>query len=150
MTIDELRTHFTNLNNKIYKVDDLEGEHFDVIEMFNQKELYDFATLPFVTQLLEQTPIFFTKSETNEYFKVSTAKGQSPVTFLEACRSYQQNKEIFDQESKNWYGSLSYYIAKVMKTQQIDKMGKWIESVKTGMAGDRRIRKQNMVIESSK
>lgn len=88
--------------------------------------------------------------ETNEYFKVSTAKGQSPVTFLEACRSYQQNKEIFDQESKNWYGSLSYYIAKVMKTQQIDKMGKWIETVKTGMAGDRRIRKQNMVIESSK
>lgn len=88
--------------------------------------------------------------ETNEYFKVSTAKGQSPVTFLEACRSYQQNKEIYDQESKNWYGSLSYYIAKVMKTQQIDKMGKWIESVKTGMAGDRRIRKQNMVIESSK
>ncbi len=89
-------------------------------------------------------------SETNEYFKVPTSKGQSPVTFLEACRSYQQNKEVLDYESKNWYGSLSYYIAKAMEGHQIDKSGDWIEAVKSGMAGDRRVRRQNMVIESSK
>lgn len=89
--------------------------------------------------------------ETNEYFKVPTSKGQSPVTFLEACRSYQQNKEVLDYESKNWYGSLSYYIAKAaMEGHQIDKSGGWIEAVKSGMAGDRRVRRQNMVIESSK
>lgn len=89
-------------------------------------------------------------SETNEYFKVPTSKGQSPVTFLEACRSYQQNKEVLDYESKNWYGSLSYYIAKAMEGHQIEKSSDWIEAVKSGMAGDRRVRRQNMVIESSK
>lgn len=88
--------------------------------------------------------------ETNDYFKVPTAAGQSPVTFLEACRSYQQNKEVLDRESKTWYGSLSYYVAKAMANHQIDKSGKWIDAVKTGMAGDRRVRKQNMVIETSK
>lgn len=88
--------------------------------------------------------------ETNDYFKVPTAAGQSPVTFLEACRSYQQNKEVLDLESKTWYGSLSYYVAKAMANHQIDKSGKWIDAVKTGMAGDRRVRKQNMVIETSK
>lgn len=89
-------------------------------------------------------------SETNEYFKVHTSHGQSPVTFIEACRSYQQNKEVLDYETKNWYGSLSFYIAKAMKEYQIDKSAEWIEAVKTGMAGDRRVRRQNMVIESSK
>lgn len=88
--------------------------------------------------------------ETNDYFKVPTVSGQSPVTFLEACRSYQQNKEVLDRDTKTWYGSLSYYVAKAMANHQIDKSGKWIDAVKTGMAGDRRVRKQNMVIETSK
>lgn len=88
--------------------------------------------------------------ETNDYFKVPTAAGQSPVTFLEACRSYQQNKEVLDRESKTWYGSLSYYIAKAMGTHQIDKTGAWIDVVKSGMAGNTKLRKQNMVIETSK
>ena len=89
-------------------------------------------------------------SETNEYFKLPTEEGQSPVTFLEACRSYQQNKEILDYESKIWYGSLSYYVARAMAEYPIDKNSGWIDAVKSGMAGDRRVRKQNMVIESSK
>lgn len=88
--------------------------------------------------------------ETNDYFRVPTKSGQSPVTFLEACRSYQQNKEVLDHASKTWYGSLSYYVAQTMKNTQIDKSGKWITAVKTAMSSDRRLRKQNMVIETSK
>lgn len=88
--------------------------------------------------------------ETNEYFKIPSKKELSHVTFLEACRSYQQNKEVIDSESQKWYGSLSYYIAKAMKTCHIDRTDKWIKVVKSGMTGDRRVRKQNMVIESSK
>lgn len=88
--------------------------------------------------------------ETNGYFRVPTKAGQSPVTFIEACRSYQVNKEILNQENKTWYGSLSYYIAKAMASNKIDKSGKWIDVVKASMSGDRRVRKQNMVIESSK
>lgn len=89
-------------------------------------------------------------AETNEYFKLPSEEGLSPVTFLEACRSYQQNKEILDYESKIWYGSLSYYVAKAMAEHQVDKSIGWIDAVKSGMLGDRRLRKQNMVIESSK
>ena len=88
--------------------------------------------------------------EQNDYFRVPTAVGQAPVTFIEACRSYQVNKEILNKENKTWYGSLSFYIAKTMSSFKIDKSGKWIDAVKTGMTNDRRLRRQNMVIETSK
>ena len=41
-------------------------------------------------------------------------------------------------------------IALVMESCQIDKSGKWVEMVKDGMDGDRRLRKQDIVIETSK
>lgn len=88
--------------------------------------------------------------EMNDYFVVSTQVGQSPVTFIEACRSYQQNKEVRDKSTNTWYGSVSYYVAQSMKNNAIDKSGKWIEDVKKGMDSDPRLRKQNMVIEKSK
>lgn len=88
--------------------------------------------------------------ETNDYFHISTQRGQSPVTFLEACRSYQQNKEVRDRNTGTWYGSLSYYIAQTMLNIKIDRTNKWIENVKSSMTNDRRLRKQNMVIETSK
>ena len=88
--------------------------------------------------------------ETNAYFRVPTSVGQAQVTYIEACRSYQVNKEILNKENNVWYGSLSFYIAKAMSSIKIDKSGKWIDAVKTGMSGDRRLRKQNVVIESSK
>ena len=88
--------------------------------------------------------------ETNDYFHISTQRGQSPVTFLEACRSYQQNKEVRDRNTGTWYGSLSYYIAQTMQNIKIDRTNKWIENVKSGITNDRRLRKQNIVIETSK
>ena len=88
--------------------------------------------------------------ETNDYFHIPSQPGQSPVTFIEACRSYQQNKEVRDRSTGTWYGSLSYYIAQTMQNIKIDKTNKWIENVKSGMTNDRRLRKQNMVIETSK
>lgn len=87
--------------------------------------------------------------ETNDYFMVASAKGQSPVTFIEACRSYQVNREVRDVETNTWYGSVSYYIAQAMKEHQIGASEDWIEAIKTGMANNRRLRKQNIVIEKS-
>lgn len=87
--------------------------------------------------------------ETNDYFTVSTAKGQSPVTFIEACRSYQVNREVRDVDTNTWYGSLSYYIAQAMKVHQIGSSDDWIEAVKIGMSKNRRLRKQHVVIEKS-
>lgn len=88
--------------------------------------------------------------ETNDYFTVATTGGQSPVTIIEACRSYQVNREVRDVETNTWYGSLSYYIAKSMKDNKTVGSDEWIEAIKTGMANNRRLRKQNVVIEKSK
>lgn len=88
--------------------------------------------------------------ETNDYFHISTKSGQAPVTFIEACRSYQQNREVREKETNTWYGSLSYYVAQTMKRQGLDDAGKWIGIVKQDMSNDRRLRRQNVVIESSK
>lgn len=87
--------------------------------------------------------------ETNDYFTVASTKGQAPVTFIEACRSYQVNREVRDVDTNTWYGSLSYYIAKSMKDNNIVGSEEWIEAIKTGMANNRRLRKQNVVIEKS-
>ena len=87
--------------------------------------------------------------ETNDYFTVASTKGQAPVTFIEACRSYQVNREVRDVDTNTWYGSLSYYIAKSMKDNNIVGSDEWIEAIKTGMANNRRLRKQNVVIEKS-
>lgn len=87
--------------------------------------------------------------ETNDYFTVASAKGQSPVTFIEACRSYQVNREVRDVETNTWYGSLSFYIAQSMKDNKTVGSDEWVEAIKTGMANNRRLRKQNVVIEKS-
>ncbi|MCD8291950.1 MAG: caspase family protein [Prevotella sp.] len=91
-----------------------------------------------------------TNSTSNDYFTVESKNTDSPVTYLEACRSYQQNREVRDVQTNIWYGSLSYYISKAMDTIQITNGDEWIENVKTAMDYDRRLRHQNMVIESSK
>lgn len=88
--------------------------------------------------------------ETNDYFMVNTKVGQSPVKFIEACRSYQVNREIRDAETDNWYGSLSFYIAQAMKNNKTVGSTEWIETIRQGMSNNRKLRKQNMVIEESK
>jgi hypothetical protein len=68
--------------------------------------------------------------------------------FIEACRSYQVNKEIV--ENGNHYGALSYYINKVLSDLDLTKDCKWIETVKQMMDKDPRLVNQNIVIEYSK
>ena len=87
--------------------------------------------------------------ETNDYFTVATSKGQSPVTFIEACRSYQVNREVRDVDTNTWYGSLSYYIAKAIMDNKILGSEEWLESVRRGMGHNRKLRKQNVVVEKS-
>lgn len=87
--------------------------------------------------------------ETNDYFTVATTQNQSPVMFIEACRSYQVNREVRDVDTNTWYGSLSYYIAQSMKDNKAVGSDEWIDAIKTGMANNRRLRKQNVVIEKS-
>ena len=68
--------------------------------------------------------------------------------FIEACRSYQVNKEIV--ESGKHYGALSYYINQVLSKQELTKDSKWVDKVRDMMSKDHRLTNQNMVIEYNK
>ena len=88
------------------------------------------------------------KSERGNYYNIPSSPLLGRVVFIEACRSYQVNKEIV--ENGNHYGALSYYINKVLSNLALTKDCKWIETVKQMMDKDPRLINQNIVIEYSK
>ncbi len=87
--------------------------------------------------------------ETNDYFIIPSKEGQAPILIIEACRSYQVNKEVRDVETNTWYGSLSYYIAQAMKENVEVGSDIWVEAIRAGMGSNRKLRKQNVVVEKS-
>ena len=84
---------------------------------------------------------------TNGHFVINSSATQSGIIILEACRSYQSNYEI--KQDGQYYGPLSYYINKTLRSSQLLKSLSWVQVVKRLMDGDRRLTKQNMVIETS-
>ncbi len=71
----------------------------------------------------------------------------SGICILEACRAYQTNAEI--KQNGQYYGPLSYYINQYLSRQTLTSNKSWTESVRTLMNKDKRLIKQNMVIESN-
>jgi len=88
------------------------------------------------------------KLERGNYYNIPSSASLGKVVFIEACRSYQVNKEII--ESGKHYGALSYYINQVLSNHKLTKDTKWIEMVKDMMGKDSRLTNQNIVIEFSK
>ena len=88
------------------------------------------------------------KLERGNFYNIPSSPSLGKVVFIEACRSYQVNKEIV--ESGKHYGALSYYINRVLSNHKLTKDTKWIETVKEMMGKDIRLTNQNMVIEYSK
>lgn len=88
------------------------------------------------------------KLEKGNYYNIPTSPSLGKVVFIEACRSYQVNKEIV--EGGKYYGALSYYINHVLSSRILSKDTQWIEAVKDMMSKDHRLTNQNMVIEYSK
>ena len=88
------------------------------------------------------------KIEKGNYYNIPPSPTLGKVVFIEACRSYQVNKEII--EGGKHYGALSYYINRVLSNHKLTKDTKWIETVKELMGKDTRLTNQNMVIEYSK
>lgn len=88
------------------------------------------------------------KLERGNFYQIPSSPSLGKVVFIEACRSYQVNKEIV--ESGKYYGALSYYINRVLSNHELNKDGKWIEMVRSMMNTDPRLTNQNMVIEYSK
>lgn len=79
--------------------------------------------------------------------KIEKSSAMANICVLEACRSYQVNSEI--RESGKYYGSLSYYVNKVLKTTKLNKNTSWTERVALLMNQDLRLVRQNPVIETS-
>ena len=79
--------------------------------------------------------------------KVEKSATMANICILEACRSYQVNSEI--KEKGKYYGSLSYYVNKVLQTTSLGRDISWTEHVNRYMNQDMRLVRQNMVIETS-
>ncbi len=79
--------------------------------------------------------------------KVEKSETMANICVLEACRSYQVNSEI--KEKGKYYGSLSYYVNKVLQTIPLSRNISWTERVTQLMNQDTRLIRQNPVIETS-
>lgn len=79
--------------------------------------------------------------------KVEKSVNMANICIIEACRSYQVNSEI--RADGKYYGSLSYYVNKALKSIKLDKSISWTEKVAALMNQDTRLVRQNPVIETS-
>lgn len=79
--------------------------------------------------------------------KVEKSANMANICILEACRSYQMNREIY--ENGQFYGSLSFYINKLLKTSKLDKDISWMEQIPKMIKQDIRLQLQDPVIETS-
>lgn len=79
--------------------------------------------------------------------KVMSKPGMGGVCILEACRAYQTNAEI--KQNGHYYGPLTYYINRTLLNVRLSSDNRWTETVRSLMAKDMRLIKQNMVTEKS-
>ena len=79
--------------------------------------------------------------------KIEKNASMANICILEACRSYQVNSEI--RENGKYYGSLSFYVDRILRTTKLTKNPSWTEKVALLMNKDSRLLRQNPVIETS-
>ena len=79
--------------------------------------------------------------------KIEKSASMANIYILEACRSYQVNSEI--KVNGEFYGPLSFYVNEALKTTTQINNTKWPEDVRSLMDKDKRIVRQNVVIETS-
>lgn len=79
--------------------------------------------------------------------KLGRGSGLSPIGMIEACRSYQTNIEL--RVDGSYVGSLSYYVNKVIEHEGIGRDGHWLNKVVELMSADRRLIRQNPVVETT-
>ena len=146
---DELQEYCTNIRKAIGK----EGMLYVVLDACHAGK----ASMGIEEEVIRGTKAGFSRSgkyyrpkklEKGNYYGIPSSPSLGKIVFIEACRSYQVNKEIV--EGSRHYGALSYYINKVLSHHNLTKDIKWIDMVKDMMGKDMRLANQNMVIEYSK
>lgn len=88
------------------------------------------------------------KINTKGNYIINKEIGLSDICVLEACRSYQVNREI--KQDGSYYGPLSFYVNAILKEHILSLDVNWIEDVIKSMNSDTRLIRQNMVVEKSK
>lgn len=90
---------------------------------------------------------FVPRINANSSFRIRQENGLGEICFIEACRSYQSNCEI--KQNNAYYGPLSYYISQFLSSTTLTRDSKWLDSLDKNMKSDKRLSRQNMVIETS-
>lgn len=90
---------------------------------------------------------FVPRIDKHRSFRAPDVKNAAEVCYLEACRPYQTNTEI--KIGTQYYGPLSYYINKVLSKTKMSANLSWVDKVRKEMEADRRLIKQNIVVERS-
>lgn len=85
------------------------------------------------------------KIDKRSKIKLDTSSAMSPICLVEACRSYQTNCEI--KENGQYYGPLSYYLNGIFQNKGLEISSSWAQEVSDLMSRDKRLLKQNIVIE---
>lgn len=80
--------------------------------------------------------------------KIQKTDKMGHICILEACRSYENNREI--KENGRYYGCLSFYVNKALQKRDISKDALLIKDVRQWMQDDMRLSRQNIVVETSK
>lgn len=146
---DELQVYCTNIREAI----GTNGMLYVVIDACHAGK----ASMGIEEDVIRGTKAGFTRNgkyyrpltlERGNFYDIPSSPTLGMVVFIEACRSYQINKEIV--EEGKYYGALSFYINQVLSVQNLTKDTGWIDVVKEMMSKDVRLTNQNMVIEYSK
>ena len=87
------------------------------------------------------------KIDKRSKIKLDTSSAMAPICLVEACRSYQTNCEI--KENGQYYGPLSYYLNGIFQDKGLEINSSWAQGVSDMMSKDKRLLKQNIVIELS-
>ncbi len=90
---------------------------------------------------------FIPRIDKRPVIAIPPGKNLAPACYLEACRAYQSNCEI--RVGGKYYGSLSYYVNQVLSRHRLTASTAWVETVRSLMSADRRLTRQNMVVERS-
>jgi hypothetical protein len=80
-------------------------------------------------------------------FQIAKRVDQGDIIVLEACRSYQSNYEI--KQNEKYYGPLSYYVGMVLAKQRLTAGTDWINEVNREMKANGKLTRQNMVYETT-
>ncbi|WP_337363508.1 caspase family protein [Prevotellamassilia timonensis] len=82
------------------------------------------------------------------HFTVKASPRMAGVCYIESCRAYQTNTEIYEQGQ--YYGPLSFYINQALQHTPLTHDLQWVHKVVEAMLHDKRLIKQNPVIETDR